>query len=347
MSIVMASASKKTSELSRWQPWLAEYNIAGVELKGWITLLALLLPLLCVVAFRKYRKMQYQNKKPFRFLDLPQELRDMVYEHFLDDPIYPPPARNEIQRSTLNWMRPARWTSTSTSSPVRHESKWIFLANKQVYSEYMDMICKRKTFHFSVTPQTYKPATSTPPSAFPAPSTQDNRVWNISPDLLSKVQNCSLKLVTTSSMLGVTDPRSMTSSSWTLGRRMREQLKHMSNVKTFTLDAKALGDPLWNPLWIWYHASQSLKMLGTEYSDTVPRGPQLTGITFSLDTWSPGENYLRRDEASGGQWVWYCMKNHLIGIDMGADMTVREFCAKLYQECSICRVDEEGDTTVI
>jgi hypothetical protein len=346
----MASVLIKSGGLSPWRPEFTEYAIAGVELKSWITLLALLLPLLFVVGLRKYRKMQYQNKKPFRFLDLPQELRDMVYEQFLDDPVYPPPARNEIQRSTLNWMRPARWASTSTPSSTRHESKWIFLANKQVYAEYMDMVCKRKTFHLSVTPQTYKPTTTTTttsPSAFPSPPTEHTRVWTISPATLSRVQTCSLKLVTTSSMLGVTDPRSMTSSSWTLGRRMREQLKHMTNVKTFTLDAKALGDPLWNPLWIWYHASQSLKLLGTEYSDTVPRGPQLTHITFSLDTWSPGENYLKRDEASGGQWVWYCMKNHLVGTDMGPDMTVREFCAKLYQECSICRVDDEEEQIVI
>jgi hypothetical protein len=344
MGIAMASTSIKTSSLS---PWLADYNIAGTELKGWNTLLALLLPLLFVVAFQKYRKMQYQNKKPFRFLDLPQELRDMVYEQFLDDPVYPPPARNEIQRSTLNWMKPARWASASPSSNGRHESKWIFLANKQVYSEYMDMVCKRRTFHFSVTPQTYKPSTSTSSPLSPPQPTEDTRVWNISPITLSKIQNCSLKLVTTSSMLGVTDPRSMTSSSWTLGRRMREQLKHMSTVKTFILDAKALGDPLWNPLWIWYHASQSLKLLGTEFSDTVPRGPQLTQITFSLDTWSPGENYLKRDDASGGQWVWYCTKDHLVGTDMGPDMTVREFCAKLYQECSICRVDDEESQIVI
>jgi hypothetical protein len=210
----------------------------------------------------------------------------------------------------------------------------------------MDMICKRKTFHLSVTPQTYRPATASPSSS-PFSPTNYTPVWEISPTTLSKVQNCSLKLVTTSSMLGVTDPRSMTSSSWTLGRRMREQLKHMSSVQTFTLDAKALGDPLWNPLWIWYHASQSLKLLGTDFSDTVPRGPQLTQITFSLDTWSPGENYLKRDEKYGGQWMWYCAKDHLVGADVGAEMTVREFCGKLYQECSICRVDDEEDGTVI
>ncbi|OWY42383.1 hypothetical protein AALT_g9606 [Alternaria alternata] len=342
----MASTLTKASALSRWQAGLSEYALAGLELKGWVTLLALLLPLLSLVALSKYRKMQYQSKKPFPFLELPQELRDMVYEHFLDDPAYPSPALNELQRSTLDWMRPARWSSASTSPGTRQESKTIFLANKQVYGEYMDMICKRKTFHLSVTPQTYRPATASPSSS-PFSPTNYTPVWEISPTTLSKVQNCSLKLVTTSSMLGVTDPRSMTSSSWTLGRRMREQLKHMSSVQTFTLDAKALGDPFWNPLWIWYHASQSLKLLGTDFSDTVPRGPQLTQITFSLDTWSPGENYLKRNENYGGQWMWYCAKNHLVGADVGAEMTVREFCGKLYQECSICRVDDEEDGTVI
>ncbi|KAG9191483.1 hypothetical protein G6011_10217 [Alternaria panax] len=342
----MAFALTKANELSRWRTGLTYYTVSGVELKGWITLLALLLPLLFIVALARYRKMQYQHKKPFPFLKLPQELRDMVYEHFLDDPQYPPPARNELQRSSLNWMTPARWASTSTSSDTQHESKAVFLANKQVYGEYMDMICKRKTFHLSVTPQTYRP-TNTPASPSPFSLATYTPVWDISPTTLSKMQNCSLKLITTSSMLGVTDPRSMTSSSWTLGRRMREQLKHMSSVKTFTLDAKALGDPLWNPLWIWYHASQSLKLLGTEFSDTVPRGPQLTQITFSLDTWSPGENYLKRDVKGDGGWMWYCMKNHPVGADVGAEMTVREFCGKLYQECSICRADEEQDMTVI
>ncbi|RMZ70805.1 hypothetical protein GMOD_00008441 [Pyrenophora seminiperda CCB06] len=280
--------------------------------------------------------MQYNSRKAFPFLKLPQELRDMVYEHFLEDPIYPPPPRSLVQRSSLEWLYPGFLTSTSPASRSRRHSKWLFLANKQIYSEYLDLLCKRNTFYFSVSPQTYKLIT---PSASPAFTTEDSRVWQISPSTLSKIRHCSLNLITTSSMLGVTDPRSMTSSSWTLGQRIREQLKHMNNVHSFTLDAKALGDPLWNPLWIWYHASQSLKMLGTEASDTVPIGPQLSRITFSLDTWSPGENYVARGEADGGKWMWYCNKDHPVGLDIGVEMTVREFCGKLYQECRVCRVE--------
>lgn len=83
-------------------------------------------------------------------------------------------------------------------------------------------------------------------------------------------------------------------------------------------------------------------MLGTIYSDTVPVGPRLTRITFSLDTWSPGENFLERgrDGKREEEWVWYCGKGHSVGRDGGRDVTVREFCALLYRECGVCRGEE-------
>jgi hypothetical protein len=313
---------------------MSEFAIAGFWLKNWEAAAAVLLPLLLILTIKQYRKMKYQNRKAFPFLELPQELRDMVYEQFLQDPVYPTPPRLSYQRSTLDWMKTGRYISSSPPLSPSGKKTWIFLANKQVYAEYMDMLCKRRTFHLSVSPSTYTPIA--PPTPFSPP--EDTSVWKISNDTLSKIETCELKLVTTSAMLGVTDPRAMTSSSWTLGQRMRAQLSHMSAIKSFTLDAKALGDPLWNPLWIWFHASQSFKLLGTEFSDTVPVGPRLTKITFSLDTWSPGENWLGRDEQ--GRWMWYCMKNHAVGLDIGAEMTVREFCGSLYRECGVCRVDE-------
>lgn len=144
-------------------------------------------------------------------------------------------------------------------------------------------------------------------------------------------------------MLGVADPRNMTSSEWALARQIREELKYLANVTSLTLSAKAIGDPLWNPLWIWYHASQSFKTMGTDQSDTLPIGPQLTKISFSLDTWSPGENYIQRDPQNKNQWTWYCMQNHPVGLDIGPDMTVREFCGKLYQECRDCRTELESE----
>ncbi|KAF1830431.1 hypothetical protein BDW02DRAFT_573019 [Decorospora gaudefroyi] len=333
---MLQSVNPSTRTLSA----VSDFPATGLGLKIWVTLTALLLPLALLVAIQRYRKMQQQARKPFPFLKLPQELRDMVYEYLIEDPIYPPPPARQHQRSALGWMKPGRWTCTSiTASAQRRVSTSIFLVNKQIYTEYTDMLFKRTTFHLSISPETYKPPT---PSSLPDTDDHD-RVWNLAPSTLSKIRTCSLKLITTSSMLGVTDPRAMTSSSWTLGQRIRNQLKHMSSIKSFTLDAKALGDPLWNPLWIWYHASQSFKLLGTDLSDTVPVGPRLSKITFSLDTWSPGENYLERDEQGGGEWVWYCMKGHAVGSDIGAQMTVREFCASLYRECKVCRGDEDGE----
>jgi hypothetical protein len=55
-------------------------------MNGCITLAAILLPLLLFTLTIRHGKMQQRDQKPFPFLELPQELRDMVYEYFLDDP---------------------------------------------------------------------------------------------------------------------------------------------------------------------------------------------------------------------------------------------------------------------
>lgn len=205
------------------------------------------------------------------------------------------------------------------------------------------MLCKRKTFHLTVTPQNYNPEISTSTPSTSTLPLEDSKIWTISSDTLKNLRTGSLKLITTSAMLGVADPRHMTSSDWKLARQVREELKYLANVTSLTLTAKALVDPLWNPLWIWYHASQSFKTMGTEQSDTVPVGPKLNRISFSLDTWSPGENYIQRDPQNKNQWTWYCMQNHAVGLDIGPEMTVREFCGKLYQECRECRTESENE----
>lgn len=285
-------------------------------------------------AFRRLQKMQENNTKPFPFESLPQELRDMVYKNLLEDVSYPSPAACQPATS-LNGMLSGLWgaavNSRSTHAPK--PSNWVFLANKQIYSEYMDMHCKQSTFHLTVSPENYQP------------SSKEERIWTIAPSTLQQIHKASLEIITTSAMLGCTDPRNMESSSWTLASRIRSELSHLESCTHLTLSAKAIGDPLWNPLWIWYHSSQSFKNIGTVLSDH-PTGPMLDRITFSLDTWSPGENYLKRDAASKGAWTWYCMKGHSVGADGGAEQTVREFCGMLYRECRTCRPAEEGEEDV-
>jgi hypothetical protein len=237
-------------------------------------------------------------------------------------------------------MLPGRWSSSSCAPQRPKRSNWILLVNQQIYKEYMDLLCKRATFHLTVSPENYKNPCATP-TTLSTPSFE--RIWKIAPDTLKKVRACDLKLITTSAMLGVSDPRKMNSAEWTLARQIRRELSSLTNVPNLTLDARAIGDPLWNPLWIWYHACQSFKDMGTPLSDTGAVGPELTRITFSLDTWSPGENYLARDAETKGQWTWYCMKGHDVGVDGGPEMTVREFCGMLYQGCRICRPEMESE----
>lgn len=282
--------------------------------------------------FQRLRKMQINNAKTFPFESLPQELRDMVYNNLMEDVYYPSPAARQSATS-LNGVLAGLWGSAVSPQKASHgpkPSNWILLANKQIHMEYMDMLCKQVTFDLTVSPENYQPPG------------QYDRIWQMAPATLKNIRKASLQLITTSAMLGCTDPRNMASSSWALAARIRSELGLLESCMDLTLDAKAIGDPLWNPLWIWYHSSQSFKHIGTSVSD-CPTGPTLKKITFSLDTWSPGENYLERDQASKGAWTWYCMKGHSVGLDGGSEQTVREFCGMLYRECKTCRPAEEGE----
>lgn len=268
----------------------------------------------------------------------------MVYEHLMEEPAYPPPSTCPQHTSTMNWILPLRWPSAAPTTNQSKLSNWILLANKQINKEYMDLICKKATFNLTVSPQNYQNRCSSPTSTSPS----NQSIWKISPDTLKQIRSCHLDLITTSAMLGgcgdeLKDPRNMSSSEWTLARQIRQELTALTSLSSLTLDAKALGDPLWNPLWIWYHACQSFKNMGTQQAIGDCAGPQLNRMTFSLDSWSPGENYMARDKANKGAWMWYCVKGHSVGLDGSGDITVREFCGKLYQDCRICRpeADEE------
>ncbi|KAH8731679.1 hypothetical protein GQ44DRAFT_587567, partial [Phaeosphaeriaceae sp. PMI808] len=289
------------------------------------TTAALILPLLLLYAGIRYRN---SRRKPFPFLKLPQELRDMIYNNLIENPAYPPPPACPKQTSRMDWIRPSQWLSAPPSRRPK-PSNWIMLANKQIFREYMDLLCKRATFDLTISPLTH-----------PSPDSQIETLLLMPPSALKELRSCNLTLVTTSNMLGVSDPRNMTSSEWTLARQIRQELSSLSNISYLSLNAKAIGDPLWNPLWIWYHACQSFKYMGTHLSDMGPVGPKLDRITFSLDTWSPGENYLKRE---GDVWMWCCMQGHGVVVDGGVDMTVREFCAKIYHECGVCAAEKEGE----
>jgi hypothetical protein len=238
----------------------------------------------------------------------------------------------------------------------------------------MDILTKRTTFHLTISPANYVSDSSPPPASpssqesarvhpdsntdrritirhmsekHPTTSTlKEGRLWNISPSTLKKIRRCSLKLITTSSMLGTPNPHSMPPKSWALAAKVREELRCVQDVQELHLHVRAIGDPLWNPLWVWYHASQSFMPFGrpdssvASSSSSEPIGPKLSKISFSLDQRSPGENHLARN--SEGKWTWYCPCGHVVDASGNEDMTIREFCARLY-DCTICRPEEEED----
>jgi hypothetical protein len=311
--------------------------------------------LLSFILHRRFKMMQSQNATPFPFLELPLELRTMVYNELVEDPYYPPPAPCTQTSNSLSWLMPGLFppSPTAPSHGPQHQhhtktkpSNWLFIANKQTYNEYMAIVCKKATFHFTVSPQNYPGPTAPAADAQVGEEqpTENRRLWDISPEILKHLHKCDLKLITTSAMLGIADPRNMQPGDWALADKIKEELSEISNVTELNLQVKAIGDPLWNPLWVWYHASQSLKNMGTTESSSGSTGPKLNRITFSLDTWSPGENLLERDADHDGQWMWKCLHNHCVAPDGPGEVSVREFCARLYMDCPACRpawMDEE------
>ncbi|KAF2194771.1 hypothetical protein K469DRAFT_706250 [Zopfia rhizophila CBS 207.26] len=312
-----------------------------------VTLVALFVPLL--LALTRQIRMQERRITRFRFLDLPPELRDLVYEHLLEDPYYPPRPSSPKPGGLrgLSWLVPGRKNAPWATETGERKSNWIFLVNKQIYAEYLDILCKKSRFTLTVSPSNYPKSLTTSPSTPTSPPSKTQKIWQIASKTLEQVRKCDIKLITTSSMLGVPDPRNMAPASWPLAKQVRQELSSVKNVRELNLHVRAIGDPLWNPLWVWYHASQSFKSMGSCSSPSFHEGegkttgPKLNRITFSLDTWSPGENYLERDRQ--GRWGWWCGEGHWVCADGEAGLTVREFCARLYAECRVCRPGSEGE----
>ncbi|KAF1965442.1 hypothetical protein BU23DRAFT_561099 [Bimuria novae-zelandiae CBS 107.79] len=212
-----------------------------------------------------------------------------------------------------------------------HKSNFLFLANKQIHSEYMGIIGKKSTVHLTVASCNYAPPTTA--------AEEEKNIWQVSPQVIKQMKRCNITLATTSTMLGVPDPRNMKSEEWALARQIGRQLAQVRNDCELNLIVKAISDPLWNPLWIWYHAAQALKTRGQ--GSNV--GPKFNRITFCLDTFSPGENYLMRDPANSDQWAWWCLEGHCVA-QVGVDLTVRQFCSGVYG-CPTCDAGENEEST--
>jgi hypothetical protein len=71
---------------SSWSSYAAS-TIPSFVLASLTLLAAILLAHLISWTMQEYQKMQDERRPSFPFLNLPRELRDMVYEHLIEGPI--------------------------------------------------------------------------------------------------------------------------------------------------------------------------------------------------------------------------------------------------------------------
>jgi hypothetical protein len=107
----------------------------------------------------------------------------------------------------------------------------------------------------------------------------------------------------------------------------------MTTLKSMTLNIEACGNPLWNPLWLWYLTAQAFMESNVE---------ALNRIEFTMKSW-PGMlplTYLARAGQSM-DWEWRCMeKGHLVEPAV-KDMPIRPFCVRLYFVCHTCHPEAD------
>jgi hypothetical protein len=179
-----------------------------------------------VLLFYILRLRTIYEAKTFPFLSLPAELREMVYTQLIDGEVTYPAARPPTKRlSTMERLISKRST--------RSNSNLIMLANRQIHQEFSAVLCKKAKFRLSLDQWSLK----------------NDRLWDINPEAMQTIRNCELRMVITSNMLGAVDPRQMP-RTWPLCERVCNSLSTCSKLQELSLHIHAIGDPLWNPIWV-------------------------------------------------------------------------------------------------
>lgn len=276
--------------------------VAGWTLPVWTLTAAIAISLPLLFYLRQRRSAAPASF--FNFAGLPAEIRDMVYDELVDAdcrPFLPTEAMRAPQPLTFAWLPRRR-------KPA-YAKYGILLASRQLHREFMDVLCKKATFTLNVDRS----------------NEQSTNPWPLSHDTISKIRSCEIRIIATSNMLGTRDPRSMP-REWGLRDRVSRSLSAMKRVEKLRLHVHAVPDRMWNPLWLWSQVSQQFK-------DLVE--PRFTAITFGLESWTLGENCLKRE--TDGKWRWACPADHVVTEDPEGWQPIREFCAALYLECRECQ----------
>jgi hypothetical protein len=273
------------------------------------------------------RSMKYSNRphKHFDFLELPPELRLMVYEEVVAEKDLKYNVTQDSSSTVSNMIDRFRdWCGTHQKQSVG--GLGLARVNRLVHKEFEEVLNKLGHFKFT----------------FDQNTIYDYTQWNISQRAFENMRKCTAQINVTSTMLGANDPRLLDySRPWATCQSFCSVFNEAKKLEDFELHIRAVPSPLWNPLWVstgpfqaiypslcltfiqlWHHASQHFK--------TNPES-KVGKITFSLDCPSFRENHLERN--SNGDWEWRCTDGHLVCADAGGHQLVRDFCRTLYQDC--------------
>lgn len=192
----------------------------------------------------------------------------------------------------------------------------LTLVNHQIREEFLQIYCQVSPFRFTLD-------ASHPDGA---------ALWKVSQSSLSQMRSVRLKILANPGIVGDFDPRQV-SGSWTLRDRVFALMASMTKVEDLRLSIQAVGNQLWNPIWLWHYTSQAFK---------VSEIYAFRRMSFDLEGWNMKEpNHLERNEK--GFWEWRCAGNHFVQADTDGPQLIRKFCAALYADCRICDPLPDGD----
>lgn len=247
------------------------------------------------------------RKKHLPFLKLPPEVRVQIYKNIIDrDPIYP--SKQPASTSLISRIKELR---KNRRRPIG--ANLILLANRQINDEYISVLCKTATFTLTLDERTYL-------------SKSKPRIWDLLPAAYAQIKRCNLRIIADPSILG--SHHLMEEGATGLASRVTTTLCHMSQLDCLTVNIHALT----NPLPLWFHASQALKVC-----ESLP----LQRINLSSDIKMMRENHLalvfdKGSGANGRNWEWRCPEGHPVYDGLVGKQPIRGFCAALYMECITC-----------
>jgi len=273
-----------------------------------LTLAAALTLCICVLPYLLLLRRPSPKPSPpqhFRFLQLPRELRDEVYSHLVTNPSYPairPPPKPRTLFTLIHDL--FRHTNLVAPTPPSHwhGGAGLLFTNTSLSAEYTTALTKHATFALRIQES----------------NKNTSPLWPLRCSTLQNIRHASIHILATPSLLGSHlnsfDPRRAPPSlTWPVLDRAMLAIAKMTRLRSLEVVVRALGNPLWNPLWLWWFAGMSFKLGAARAAAAAfhtlretPRGGRelvegkggvraLKRIRFELEGWTPGENWMARN----------------------------------------------------